>query len=601
MSAKVDLLSIVVSPREGGAYKSISNVRWDDIPGFAILTGRNGSGKTQLLEVLAYHYSGAVPPSPVPNNTLPVVVQTTGPLYGSDEIGYVPSAGRFSGAGGASIANLPNVRQQVLDYAKNMHGYRSDIHLTVRAQKMLKRLGGRNAHQIDPVTLVSLLSEDFDFALDDVDVTEGLCNVFMAYRFRSLEGLERGTPGIDRNGKPLGPAPWDIVNESLVTAGFPYGVISPSETPIMDAYTLRLKDRRTDTIVAASDLSSGEKVLLQLVLWLFTASKEGVFPKLLILDEPDAHLHPSMSQQFLDVIGEVLVKKYGVRVILSTHSPSTVALAPENSVFQMERGAPAIVPVTSRADIISVLTAGLVTVSRASKFCFVEDEDDVSFYEAVRDVLTDYGPSKDPMSLNTSPSIAFIPASIGAGSTKIAGGSSVVAKWVNKLDAEPLDKTFLGIIDQDNRNSASPRIRVLDRYSFENYLLDPVVIFGLLVEEGTAPTISNLKITAGDEHLLRTMSSTVLQSIADAICTQMVATEQSLAGGAFLQVGYTTGQTISVPKWVAEKRGHDLLPIAQRAFGGHRLVNQVRLTKAFKRCRLVPADMARLLRDVQAY
>ena len=41
-------LSIAISPRDGGSYKSISNVVWDNIPGFAILTGRNGSGKTQI-------------------------------------------------------------------------------------------------------------------------------------------------------------------------------------------------------------------------------------------------------------------------------------------------------------------------------------------------------------------------------------------------------------------------------------------------------------------------------------------------------------------------------------------------------------------------
>ncbi|MEH2546605.1 energy-coupling factor transporter ATP-binding protein EcfA2 [Bradyrhizobium sp. AZCC 2262] len=599
MNPKIDPFSIMISPKNGGAYKSISNVRWDNIPGFAVLTGRNGAGKTQLLEILAYYYSGAIPPPPA--TALQVSVNTSGAIYRADEIGYVPSGGRFSGAGGASIANLPNIRQQTLQYAQNVHSYRHDIGQTIRAQKMLNRIKGENAHQIDPSKLAEILKDDFYFALDDIDVTDGLCNVFMAHRFRLLEGLERNTPGMDRNGKPLGPAPWDVVNESLIAGGFPYEVISPSETPIVETYTLRLKDRRTGTVVAAHDLSSGEKVLLQLVLWLFTAGKEGVFPRLLILDEPDAHLHPSMSQQFLDVIAEVLVKKHGVRVILSTHSPSTVALAPENSVFQMERGEPAILPVTSRADIISVLTAGLVTVSRASKFCFVEDEDDVAFYEAVRDILSDYGPSKDPMALNTSPSIAFIPASIGSGSTKVAGGSSVVAKWVNKLDAEPLDKTFLGIIDQDNRNAASQRIRVLDRYSFENYLLDPMVIFSLLVEEGTAPMVPNLQITAGDEHLLRTMSRAVLQSIADEICARMFATEQSLAGAAMVQVGYTTGQTVTVPKWVVDKRGHDLLPIAQRAFGGHRLVNQVRLIKALKRCRLVPVDVARLLREVQTH
>jgi len=600
MSANIEPLSITVSPRDGGRYKSISNLTWDNVPGFAVLTGKNGSGKTQFLEVLAYHYSGAIPPAS-PNDRLPVLVHTRGAAYQPDEIGYVPGTGRFSGGGGVSLASLPQLRQQALEHVKSAASYRHDIGQTVRIRKMLKRLDGKSPHLIDAITLAEILKDDFEFALDDIDVTEGLCSLFVAHRFKLLEGLERASAGFDRDGKPLGPAPWDVVNESLSTAGFPYEVISPSETPIMEPYSLRLKDRQTNGIIAAIDLSSGEKVILQLVLWLFTAGKDGVFPKLLLLDEPDAHLHPSMTQQFLDVISEILVNKYGVRVIITTHSPSTVALAPENSVFQLERGAVSILPVSSRSDIISVLTAGLVTVSRASKLCFVEDEADVSFYETIREVLSDYGPSRDPMALRLSPSIAFIPASIGAGASRISGGSSVVAKWVNKLDAEPLDRTFLGIVDQDNRNASSPRIRVIGRYSVENYLLDPIVIFALLIEEGMAPTVTGVTISAGDEHLLRTKENATLQAIADVVCAKLESAESSLAGRPRVSVSYTTGQNVQVPDWVLSHRGHDLLPKVQRAFGGPRLINQMRLLKAIRRCRLIPKELAVLLTDIQDY
>ena len=297
----------------------------------------------------------------------------------------------------------------------------------------------------------------------------------------------------------------------------------------------------------------------------------------------------------------MLVRNHGVRVIVSTHSPSTVARAPEGSVFQLERNAPSVVPVASRSEIISVLTAGLVTVSKSSKIFFVEDEDDVSFYDTIKDILMDFGSSKDPMALRPSPSIAFKPASIGARSSKISGGSSVVAKWVNKLDAEPLDRTFLGIIDQDNRNESGPRIRVIGRYSFENYLLDPTVIFALLSENGRAPIVADLAISSGDEHLLRTQSDSALQAIADAICGPMATAEQNLAGLPRTVVTYTTGQNILVPDWLLSHRGHDLLPKIQRTFGGPGLINQVRLRKALRRCRLIPRELAVLLRDIQDY
>src|SRR5262249_40325158 len=131
MTTQIQPLSITILPRaNGGRYKSISNLVWNDIPSFAVLTGKNGSGKTQLLEVLAYHYSGAIPQPPNPT-TQALVVQTTGATYQPAEIGYVPSGGRFSGAGGTSIASLPGVRGQALAYASNAHQHRHDINMTV--------------------------------------------------------------------------------------------------------------------------------------------------------------------------------------------------------------------------------------------------------------------------------------------------------------------------------------------------------------------------------------------------------------------------------------------------------------------------------------
>jgi ABC-type multidrug transport system ATPase subunit len=433
MNATITNLSIKISPRAGGRYKSISSLSWLNIPGLAILTGRNGSGKTQLLEVLAYHLSDALPQEARQTGVLPVEVTFEGTVYKSEQIAYVPSSGRFSGGALVSLASLPQARQQVLSYAQQAHAHINDITNTIKSKRATAILGGRDPNSMTPDELQRMFGDDFEFMLDDVDVTTGLTYVFVAYRMKFLESLERGAPGLNSEGQPLGPAPWEIVNQSLVIAGFPYQVISPTETSFMEAYELKLRDSRSGVEIRALDLSSGEQVILQMILWLYSSGKVDVFPKLLILDEPDAHLHPSMATQFLDVISEVLVNRYGVRIIMTTHSASTVALAPEGSIFRMERGTETIEKVTNRADMISDLTAGLVTVSRSTKFCFVEDEDDVEFYDAVREILTDYGPSRDPLALKPSPSIVFIPASSGSGVTKISGGSTVVEKWVARV------------------------------------------------------------------------------------------------------------------------------------------------------------------------
>lgn len=588
-------LSIQIQPREGGRYKSIGHLTWSDIPGFALLTGRNGVGKSQLLEVLAYHYSGACPSG---LDRLPVEVTTQGEAYGAHELGYLPSVGRFSGGAHTSIAQVQNIRQQIVNHVSNAHSYRHDITSLIKARRGEQRLLGHNVRYLTPEQLNEILPDSLEFAIDDIDVTEGLTHVFIGHRFKALEAIEAGRPGKDLDGKDLPKPPWEVVNEALKVAGFPYEVISPLNTRLTDNYTLRLRDLGTGLVIDAIDLSSGEKVILQVVLWLFTAGKEGLMPRLLLLDEPDAHLHPSMTTQFLDVLVEVLVRRHGVRVIMTTHSPSTVALAPDGAVFKLERGASTVEP-AGRTEMISILTAGLVTVARTSKFCFVEDEDDVNFYEAVRDILTDQGPSKDAKALDPNIPIAFVSVSVGSGQAKRSGGKTVVTKWINKLAGEPLDKNFLGIIDRDAGNPPTDRIFVLGRYSFENYLLDPLTLFALLVENGTAPPIPDQKVSQGDEHILRTLPKLAIQSISDIVCAAMEAAEPALAAQRRRSVEYTNGVEIDVPGWVYDHRGHDLLPIAQHAFGGPQLINPVRLLKAFRRGRLVPVELASLLSKVQ--
>jgi hypothetical protein len=241
-------------------------------------------------------------------------------------VGFVPSGGRFSGGGGASLAQMQGLRQNLYQQLQNVGSFLHDPAQMTKARRVEKYLGGRDWKTATQHGQQSLDEDEFSTLLVDVDVTASLATIFVAHRVKM--------PGVGKDGKPLGPAPWDVVNESLKIAGFQYEVVNPTTVGLLDHYNLTLKDKTSGTEVGPMDLSSGEKVLLQLVLWLFSSSKDGVFPKLLLLDEPDAHLHPSMTVQFLDVIAEVLVRKHGVRVIMTTHSPSTVALAPEHSYFR---------------------------------------------------------------------------------------------------------------------------------------------------------------------------------------------------------------------------------------------------------------------------
>ena len=109
----------------------------------------------------------------------------------------------------------------------------------------------------------------------------------------------------------------------------------------------------------------------------------------------------------------------------------------------------------------------------------------------------------------------------------------------------------------------------MGRYSIENYLLDPFVVFGRLLDEGTAPPITGLSISKGDEHRLRTMSETELQSILVAIRRQIVPKLPNLTAEEQKEraIAFTNGSTVQYPVWMIDRRGHDLLPLYQGIFG----------------------------------
>lgn len=55
-------------------------------------------------------------------------------------------------------------------------------------------------------------------------------------------------------------------------------------------------------------------------------------PRILLIDEPDIHLHPTLQEKLVSVLARV-AKERGFRVLLTTHSPFIVRGAPINSII----------------------------------------------------------------------------------------------------------------------------------------------------------------------------------------------------------------------------------------------------------------------------
>lgn len=174
--------------------------------------------------------------------------------------------------------------------------------------------------------------------------------------------------GIDKS-------PWDKINEVLEKYKFQHRI----EEPKGDMYEPSFKGG-----IKYKDLSDGEKVIFHLICSSY-GGKGGIKgkTKLILLDEFDAHLNPMMSKMFIEIVQDILVKQFGIQVIMTTHSPSTIAYCEEVGLFWMESGK---IEKIDKHSTIERLTPGILTF-RAEKLLLLTNKNTIIFTEGETDIL----------------------------------------------------------------------------------------------------------------------------------------------------------------------------------------------------------------------
>ena len=103
-------------------------------------------------------------------------------------------------------------------------------------------------------------------------------------------------------------------------------------------------------------LSSGHKIVLLTITRLVETLQER---SLVLIDEPEAHLHPPLLSAFIRALSELLNSTNGVAII-ATHSPVILQEAPKSCVWKLRRaGAEAIadrLEIESFGENVGVLT-----------------------------------------------------------------------------------------------------------------------------------------------------------------------------------------------------------------------------------------------------
>ncbi|MDW3649859.1 MAG: AAA family ATPase [Bacteroidia bacterium] len=137
--------------------------------------------------------------------------------------------------------------------------------------------------------------------------------------------------------KKYGNPPWDFINEMLGKVGLKYRFKLPRLKGNRKVIYPTLFDSSINLEIDVNDLSSGEQILLSLVAFIYNRTILNELPEVILFDEPDALLHPSFSKQFLDFITGILIEDLNIKVILATHSPATIALSNEDNIYVINK------------------------------------------------------------------------------------------------------------------------------------------------------------------------------------------------------------------------------------------------------------------------
>jgi hypothetical protein len=127
-------------------------------------------------------------------------------------------------------------------------------------------------------------------------------------------------------------------------------------------FKAEMTNRTTRARYELDSLSSGESVLMALCLASFNQYLGRRPPKLILLDELDAVLHPSMAAALVRTLKTLFVT-WDTKIFMTSHSPMTVAALDETDIFRVVRtGHHVDVSRTTKSEAIDELSEGLATV-----------------------------------------------------------------------------------------------------------------------------------------------------------------------------------------------------------------------------------------------
>lgn len=414
------------------AYKSIpSGFTWANVPQFAIITGINGAGKSQLLEIL----------NQKDKNNVMVDCKYDIKNEDGDDYNFIlpsPDISRLSIQGLLTYHNereqrITNIEQwngaikswhdrfdliqlqlkneefdenetrrltqECKDLYYNIKSYKQMINNTTifAYEAELNNISMKVGKKLQDLTEIDIRKHAnpyFNTFTEIEDFNHFIKQEHDEYKDKLAVLANKGyLSEIEKLGKEE--KPYQTINRLFKKYGFSYfEMLDPFPELKERDGEIKFKGQLGEEIDYEA-LSSGEQMIVKFVILSLGRNISGTRINTLIFDEPDAHLHPTMSKMMIDILSEISNPKIAgggdIRVIITTHSPSTVAFAPEGTLFVMEKDDDnnRTIKSTTKEDAIRILSEGIFTFEKViNQFMLVanSDKNNILFVEGKTDV-----------------------------------------------------------------------------------------------------------------------------------------------------------------------------------------------------------------------
>lgn len=303
-----------------------------------------------------------------------------------------------------------------------------------------------------------------------------------------------------------------------------------------------------------SQLSSGEQTIFKLILWLYSniGYKNNDTKKVLLLDEPDSFIDIYTINEFILILNNISIKQ-NCQIIMTTHRIDTMynALRYDCKIYYMDNKKLKLYNIDK---INNIMKSQLNIIPKFFNNIYVEGSDDKKFYEYIYKQLTkdnntyfklithefynnnilynnlitlinnsDNPNNEDEKYIDNKLNTILIKKIKGSNIIKLysklnsnqistiqikrtigyndGGGKHEMIKYINNYTYMILDR------DSENNNSYKLKnnckykenIQITNRYSLESYLLDPIIQYQIKNNTNDENFIKNINIKISDD------------------------------------------------------------------------------------------------------